>query len=95
MIAMQDTAPDIHARAHAALRAAIGDEFIDGLVGWYAMEARHLTADGSARLTLDQLIEALTGTTGPDAHLYGGYSAEALATAGILRAGAGARRAAA
>ncbi|MEH1124842.1 hypothetical protein [Micromonospora sp. CPCC 206061] len=74
---------DSHALARAALNAASRDPILDGLIGWYAADARHLGAGPGRRVDLDQLLAG----AGPDTHLYAGHTAGVLATAGILRAG--------
>jgi len=76
--------PDLPARARAALAGAAGDPLLDGLVGWYAMEASHL---GAASDDLGGLVAALAGDT-RNAHLYAGFTAGELAAAGVLRAAA-------
>lgn len=75
------TTPDLHARARAALNAAVSDPLLDGLVGWYAMEASHL---GTTSIDGGQLVAVLAGAR-PDVHLHAGYAAEELAAAGVLR----------
>jgi len=79
--ASTSTSLDLRGRARAALVAAAGDPLLDGLVGWYAMEAGHLgVTDVGARD-----VGAVLAGTDPGEHLHAGYTAAELASAGILR----------
>lgn len=75
------TSLDLRGRARAALAAAASDPLLDGLVGWYAMEASHLGVTGIGARDVDAVLAGAD----PGEHLHAGYTAAELASAGILR----------
>lgn len=75
------TSLDLPGRARAALAAAAGDPLLDGLVGWYAMEASHLGVTGIDAREVDTVLAGAD----PGIHLHAGYTTAELASAGILR----------
>ncbi|MCW6005389.1 hypothetical protein K1W54_12470 [Micromonospora sp. CPCC 205371] len=78
----QINAHDLDAPARAALVAATRDPILDGLVGWYAMDAGDLGDGRADAVDVDQLLAGADR----DTDLYGGYTVGVLAAAGVLRA---------